>query len=116
MATVQMAIPSGDSRSVICFVLKVAKTVYHTVTVFSNVSDETLNMLVGLCAGRGALLRIERNETAKLFKRLSAAQAHAPILDDATWAAEMGGSIVGEIEGTVMAILVSHLLVQEWRV
>jgi hypothetical protein len=99
MITVKMAISSRDSASFLCSVQKVAETIYHTLTFYNNVSDETLNTLVGLCAGSGALLQIERKQTLKLIKRLSASQTLSPILDDEAWAAEVGGSLVGEVEG-----------------
>jgi hypothetical protein len=99
METVKMAISSGDSTSFLYSVQKVAETIYHTLNFFNHVSDDTLNVLVGLCAGRGALLQMERKQTLKLFKHLTASQTHTPVFDDEAWAAEVGGSIVGEIEG-----------------
>ncbi|PMD56012.1 uncharacterized protein K444DRAFT_666645 [Hyaloscypha bicolor E] len=99
MATVKMAISSRDSTSILYSAQTVAGKFCHTFTFFDRISDETLDTLVGLCAGRGALLCIERKQSAKLITRLSATQTPAPILDDATWAAQVGGSIVGEIEG-----------------
>jgi hypothetical protein len=92
MATVKMAISSRDSTSILY---------------------ETLDTLVGLCAGRGALLCIERKQSAKLITRLSATQTPAPILDDATWAAQVGGSIVGEIEGKHILIPDRHAFLGE---
>jgi hypothetical protein len=99
MATAKMAMSSGESASFLSSIQKAVATIYHTLTLFNDVSDDTLNVLVGLCAGRGALLRIERKQTLKLFKRLSASETHISILDDETWAAEVGGSVVGEVEG-----------------
>ena len=109
MATVKMAISSRDSTSILYSAQTVAGKFCHTLTFFDRISDETLDTLVGLCAGRGALLCIQRKQSAKLITRLSATQTPTPILDDATWAAQVGGSIVGEIEG-------KHILIPDRQV
>jgi hypothetical protein len=109
MATAKMAISSRDSMSVLYSAQRVAGIFYNTLIFFDHVSDETLDILVGLCAGRGALLRIQRKQSANLISRLSATQTPTPILDDATWAAQVGGSIVGEIQG-------KHVLIPDCRV
>jgi hypothetical protein len=94
-----MAISSKESTPFIHSVHRAARAIYRALTFFTGISDGTLDVLVGLCAGRGALLQIERKQTLKLLKCLSGSQTHVPILDDETWAAEVGGSVVGEIEG-----------------
>jgi hypothetical protein len=114
MAAAKMAISSRDSTSILYSARRVAKKVSHSFT-FGNVSNETLDILVGLCAGRGALLHIQRKQASNLFKRLSAAQTQPPILDDETWAAEVGGSITGEIKGKPILTQICHILPLECR-
>lgn len=77
----------------------------NSVAAAAQVSTETLDLLVGLCAGQGASLRIQRKKLAKLFRRLSASQTDPPIVDLAEdWAAEVGGSITGEIKGELFIV------------
>jgi hypothetical protein len=99
MATAKMAISSGDSTSMLYTTTKIAGKIYHAITILNRISDESLDTLVGLCAGRIAIVRIQREQSSKLIKRLAATQLPTPVLDDEHWAAEVGGNIVGEVEG-----------------
>ena len=77
----------------------------NSVAAAAQVSTETLDFLVGLCAGQGASLRIQRKNLAKLFRSLSASQIDPPIVGHAgDWAAEVGGSITGEIKGELFIV------------
>jgi hypothetical protein len=115
MAAAKMAISSRDTTSILYSAQRVAKKVSHSFTSFGNVSDETLDMLVGLCAGHGALLHIQRKQALNLFKRLSASQMQPPTLDDETWAAEVGGGVTGKIKGKLILTQICHILPLECR-
>lgn len=83
----------------LCTTAKVAGKIYHTLTFLDRISNENLDTLVGLCAGRNALVGIQRAQASKLIKRLASTPTPTTILDNEIWAAEVGGDIVGEVEG-----------------
>ena len=84
---------------------QVAREIYHLLSFLDRISDETLDTLVGFCAGRSAIVGIQRAQASKLIKRLATTPTPTPTLDNEIWAAEIGGNIVGEVEGKLQNVL-----------
>jgi hypothetical protein len=68
---------------------------------FAAMASSLLDTLFGLCAGSFATLRIERMRTFKHFKSLPSSPDQRGSVNTATetWAGEVGGTIIGEIQG-----------------
>jgi hypothetical protein len=103
-----MAISAGKSAPTLHLIRKPTKSMrctINSVAAVTHVSTETFDLLVGLCAGQGAPIRIQRKKLAKLFRSLSGSQIDPPIVGHAgDWAAEVGGSITGEIKGDLFIV------------
>ena len=67
-------------------------------SLFPSISSEKLDDLVGLCAGRSARVRIERNKSHRLINQLSSSpesERKRAELHGETWADEIGGRVAG---------------------
>ena len=103
-----MAISAGESAPILYLIRKSTKGMRctnTTVAAVAQVSTETLAVLVGLCAGQGASLRIQRKNLAELFRSLSDSQSDPIVGHARDWAAEVGGSITGEITGELFIVI-----------
>jgi hypothetical protein len=103
-----MAISAGKSAPILHLIRKPTKSMrctINSVAAVAQVSTETLDLLIGLCAGQGASLRIQRKKLAKLLISLSTSQIDRPIAGHAgDWAADVGGSTTGEIKGELFIV------------